>query len=542
MTTDPRALAAEVARRRTFAIISHPDAGKTTLTEKLLLYGGAIHLAGSVKTRKNQRHTTSDWMELERQRGISITTSVLQFPYRGHHVNLLDTPGHNDFSEDTYRTLAAADAAVMLVDSAKGVEAQTIKLFEVCRMRRIPIVTFVNKLDRSGKDPLDLMDEIERVLGIPCHPVTWPIGSGPDFQGVYDRWRKTLLRYGRGDFSSKGEKIAPVNVTSVDDADFVASIGSKVHATLREELDLLEAGHPFDRSTFLSGGVSPVFFGSAVNDFGVEPFLERFLELAPPPLPRPSDVGPVDPLTPRFSGFVFKIQANMDPAHRDRVAFVRVVSGKFTRGMEATHARTGRMLKLAKPLQFLAQERTLVEEAWAGDILGLWDPGNLRIGDSLAEGAAVAYEGIPRFSPEHFNRVVMLDPGKRKQLKKGLDQLSEEGAVQVFFDPERMERDPVLGAVGVLQFEVIQHRLNAEYGAEVSYARLPFTLARWVEGEGFDPKRFDDPPGVASLVDLEGRPLVLFQSAWHLERAQRENPRLTFVAAVQPGRARAAAG
>ncbi|HTS02823.1 MAG TPA: peptide chain release factor 3 [Thermoanaerobaculia bacterium] len=541
MAEDARTLAAEVARRRTFAIISHPDAGKTTLTEKLLLYGGAIHLAGSVKTRKNQRHTTSDWMELERQRGISITTSVLQFPYRGHHVNLLDTPGHNDFSEDTYRTLAAADAAVMLVDSAKGVEPQTIKLFEVCRMRRIPIVTFVNKLDRAGKDPLDLMDEIERVLGIPCHPVTWPIGSGPDFQGVYDRWGKTLLRYERGDFSAKGEKVAPVNVTSVDDAGFVESIGARVHATLREELELLEAGHPFDRGTFLGGGVTPVFFGSAVNDFGVEPFLQRFLDLAPPPLPRASSEGVVEPLLPRFSGFVFKIQANMDPAHRDRVAFVRVVSGKFTRGMEATHARTGKTLRLAKPLQFLAQERTLVEEAWAGDILGLWDPGNLRIGDSLAEGSAIEYEGIPRFSPEHFNRVVMLDPARRKQLKKGLDQLSEEGAVQVFLDPGRLERDPVLGAVGVLQFEVIQHRLRAEYGAEISYARLPFTLARWVEGEGFDPARFDDPPSVASLVDLEGRPLVLFQSPWHLERAQKENPKLAFVAAVQPGRARAGA-
>ncbi len=539
MTDDVRTLAAEVARRRTFAIISHPDAGKTTLTEKLLLYGGAIHLAGSVRTRKSQRHTTSDWMELERQRGISITTSVLQFPYAGHHVNLLDTPGHNDFSEDTYRTLAAADAAVMLIDSAKGVEPQTIKLFEVCRMRRIPIVTFINKLDRAGKDPLDLMDEIERILGIPCHPVTWPIGSGPDFQGVYDRWGKTLLRYERGD-AAKGTRVAPVAVTSLDDPGFVASLGPSAHATLKDELELLESGHAFDQAAFLAGEVTPVFFGSAVNDFGVEPFLEKFLDLAPPPLPRTSTDGPVDPLLPRFSGFVFKIQANMDPAHRDRVAFVRIVSGKFTRGMEATHARTGKTLKLAKPLQFLAQERTLVEEAWAGDILGLWDPGNLRIGDSLAEGAAIEYEGIPRFSPEFFNRVVMLDPAKRKQLKKGLDQLSEEGAVQVFHDAERLERDPVLGAVGVLQFEVIQHRLRAEYGAEISYARLPFTLARWVEGEGFDPRRFDDPPSVASLVDLEGRPLVLFQSPWHLERAQRENPSLAFVAAVQPGRARAA--
>jgi peptide chain release factor 3 len=541
MSDASRTLAAEVARRRTFAIISHPDAGKTTLTEKLLLYGGAIHLAGSVKTRRNaSRHTTSDWMELERQRGISITTSVLQFPYAGHHVNLLDTPGHNDFSEDTYRTLAAADAAVMLIDSAKGVEPQTIKLFEVCRLRRIPIVTFMNKLDRAGQDPLDLMDEIERILGIPCHPVTWPIGSGPDFQGVYDRWGKTLLRYERGD-AAKGERVASLNVTSLDDPDFVESLGASAHATLKEELDLLEAGHPFDHETFLEGGITPVFFGSASNDFGVEPFLKRFLELAPAPLPRKTTTGQVDPLSPGFSGFVFKIQANMDPAHRDRVAFLRIVSGKFTRGMEVVNPRSGRILKLLKPLQFLAQERTLVEEAWAGDILGLWDAGNLRIGDSLAEGPGVEFEGVPRFSPEFFNRVVMLDPAKRKQLKKGLDQLSEEGAVQVFHDPDRMERDPVLGAVGVLQFEVIQHRLRSEYGAEISYARLPFTLARWVEGEEFDRRRFDDPPSVACLVDLEGRPLALFQSRWHLERAERENPKLRFIAAVQPGRARATA-
>jgi len=534
-------LAAEVARRRTFAIISHPDAGKTTLTEKLLLYGGAIHLAGSVKMRRNaSRHTTSDWMELERQRGISITTSVLQFPYAGHHVNLLDTPGHNDFSEDTYRTLAAADAAVMLIDSAKGVEPQTIKLFEVCRMRRIPIVTFMNKLDRAGMDPLDLMDDIERVLGIPCHPVTWPIGSGQDFKGVYDRWGKTLLKYERGD-SAKGERVAPVQVASRDDSGLVRHLGAESRAILASELELLEAGHPFDRETFLAGGVTPVFFGSAINDFGVEPFLKRFLELAPAPLPRSTATGDVDPLSPAFSGFVFKIQANMDPAHRDRIAFVRIVSGKFTRGMEVLNPRTGRTLKLAKPLQFLAQERTLVEEAWAGDILGLWDAGSLRIGDSLAEGPGIEFDGIPRFSPELFNRVVMLDPGRRKQLKKGLEQLSEEGAVQLFFDPDRLERDPVLGAVGALQFEVIQHRLRSEYGAEISYVRLPFTLARWVEGEGFDRKRFDDPPSVACLVDLESRPLALFQSKWHLERAERENPGLRFIAAVQPSRARATA-
>src|SRR5512140_1380305 len=329
--SDQELLRPEVARRRTFAIIAHPDAGKTTLTEKLLLYGGAIHLAGTVKQKgASRRTTTSDWMALERERGISVSTSVMNFEHRGCRISLLDTPGHNDFSEDTYRTLSAVDSAVMLIDSVKGVEPQTIKLFEVCRMRRIPIVTFVNKMDREGRDPLELLDEIERVLGIPCHPVTWPIGSGPDFLGVYDRWGKTLLKYERGD-SAKGERVAPVPMASLDDPELVASLGEAAHATLKEELELLESGHTFDQAAFLAGEVTPVFFGSAVNDFGVEPFLQRFLDLAPPPLPRKSTSGLIDPLLPRFSGFVFKIQANMDPAHRDRVAFVRVVSGKFTR-------------------------------------------------------------------------------------------------------------------------------------------------------------------------------------------------------------------
>ncbi len=535
-----RILRAEIARRRTFAIISHPDAGKTTLTEKLLLYGGAIHLAGSVKMRHAARHTTSDWMELERQRGISITTSVLQFTYAGHHVNLLDTPGHNDFSEDTYRTLAAADSAVMLIDIAKGVEPQTVKLFEVCRMRRLPIVTFVNKLDRSGRDPFDILDEIEKVLGIPAVPVTWPIGSGSDFQGIFDRWSRQLLRYKRG--AGKDVRSETLAVEAGDPA-LVASLGEEAHRQMTEELDLLDAaGGEFDREAFLAGRVTPVFFGSAVNDFGVELFLKRFLDLAPPPTPRETSGGTVDPSAARFSGFVFKIQANMDPAHRDRVAFLRVVSGKFTRGMEARNARTGRTSRLTKPLLFLAQERTMIEEAWAGDILGLWDSGSLRIGDTLVEpgpGPDVEFEGIPRFSPEHFVRVALFDPLKRKQLKRGLDQLSEEGAVQVFHDPVRLERDPVLGAVGILQFEVIQYRLRAEYGAEVGYAALPFQIARWVEGEGVDPARLSEPGKVECLRDIEGRSLVLFESEWWLQRVLKDNPRLRFVAAVQPGRARA---
>ncbi|MEO6323980.1 MAG: peptide chain release factor 3 [Thermoanaerobaculia bacterium] len=531
-----RSLEAEIARRRTFAIISHPDAGKTTLTEKLLLYGGAIHLAGSVKLRRAaSRHTTSDWMDLERERGISVTTSVLQFEYRGHHVNLLDTPGHNDFSEDTYRTLAAADCVVMLIDSAKGVEPQTVKLFEVCRMRRLPIVTFINKLDRSGQDPMDLLDEIEKVLGIPCSPVSWPIGSGPDFQGIYDRWSRELIRYERGE--KLNARPVPQGM-ALDDPAFIESIGADAHRRLSDEIALLDAaGNKFDRDAFLRGEVTPVFFGSAMNDFGVEPFLVRFLDLAPAPIARETASGRIEPAGDGFSGFVFKIQANMDPAHRDRIAFLRICSGRFTRGMEVRHVRTGKPMKLTKPLQFLAQERTLIEEAFAGDILGLWDSGSLRIGDSLAEKTLVEFDGIPRFSPEHFVRVALMDPLKRKQLKKGLDQLSEEGAVQVFYDPVRLERDPILGAVGVLQFEVIQYRLRMEYGAEVSFARLPYLYARWVEGDGFVPARFDDPGRTACLFDLEGRPLVLFESEWAMQRAIKENPKLRFIAAVQPGRA-----
>jgi len=530
-----RHTAAEIARRRTFAIISHPDAGKTTLTEKLLLYGGAIHLAGSVRQRKTAgRHTTSDWMDLERERGISITTSVMQFEYGGIHVNLLDTPGHNDFSEDTYRTLAAADAAVMLIDSAKGVEPQTIKLFQVCRMRKLPIVTFVNKLDRAGRDPFDLLDEIEKVLGIPTNPVTWPIGSGVDFKGIYDRATKKLLRYERGEHGHKTD----FETVSLDDPSFVESIGATPHAQLSEELALLDgAGNTYSHEAFLAGEVTPVFFGSAINDFGVEPFLNAFLKLAPGPGVRKTPQGDVPPDAPFFSGFVFKIQANMDPAHRDRIAFLRVGSGRFERAMEVKHVRTGKKMKLTRPLQFLAQERTTIEEAFAGDILGLWDSGGLRIGDTLSDGPNVEYEGIPRFSPEIFNRVQLLDPLKRKQLKKGLDQLSEEGAVQVFYDPNRMERDPVLGAVGVLQFDVIQYRLRVEYGADVSYARLPYQFARWVEGEPFNPAKFDEPGRMACLFDLEARPLILFESEWGMNRIIKQNPKLTFIAAVQPGRA-----
>jgi peptide chain release factor 3 len=530
---------AEIARRRTFAIISHPDAGKTTLTEKLLLYGGAIHLAGSVKETRGRRATTSDWMELERQRGISVSTSVLQFEYRGRRMNLLDTPGHNDFSEDTYRTLAATDCAVMLIDSVKGVEPQTIRLFQVCRMRHIPIVTFINKLDRLGRDPLELLDEVERVLGIPCSPVSWPIGNGPTFRGVYDRWRRQLLRFER---AQGGAVPAPMAVGDLGDESLRATIGESAHRHLLDELALLDgASSPWSEERFLAGTLTPVFFGSALTNFGVEPFLETFVDLAPPPRPRPTTTGELQPDAGPFSAFVFKIQANMDPRHRDRIAFARICSGRFWRGMEVRHVRTGKPLTLAKPLQFLAQERMQIDEAFSGDVIGLWDAGVLRIGDSLCEGAPLEFEGIPRFSPEHFVRVRLADPLKRKQLKKGLDQLSEEGAVQLYFDRKRLERDPVLGAVGRLQFDVTQYRLESEYGVSVQFDPLPFQHARWIEGDA-DLDRFDRLQSCTSVVDVEGRPLLLFESAWGLRQAEADHPNLKFIAAVQPGRsARSAA-
>ena len=533
----------EITRRRTFAIISHPDAGKTTLTEKILLYGGAIHLAGSVKQKRaGARQTTSDWMEMERQRGISISTSVLQFEYSGRRVNLLDTPGHNDFSEDTYRTLSAADSVVMLIDSVKGVEPQTIKLFQVCRMRKIPIVTFINKMDREGRDPLDLLDEVERVLGIPTSPVNWPVGQGQAFQGVYDRWSKTLLRFERVD---GGAERAPMEVSSLDDPALREALGETTSNRLADELSLLEhAGNAFSTEAFLAGEVTPVFFGSAMTNFGVEPFLDRFVELAPPPRPRPSTtaegVEMLEPDAEGFTGFVFKIQANMDPNHRDRVAFVRICSGKFIRGLVVKHARTGKPMTLSRPLLFMAQERTVIEEAFSGDIIGLWDPGILRIGDALCEGKIRNFEGIPRFSPEHFVRVRLGDPMKRKQLKKGLEQLSEEGAVQMFYDRHRMGREPILGAVGVLQFEVIQYRLQSEYGVAVNFDRLPYQHARWVEPK--DPEaavnleKFERQGRSTCVLDVEDRPLVLFDSPWDVRGATEDNPQLNFIAAVQPGR------
>ena len=543
MAVDQEVLQQEVKRRRTFAIISHPDAGKTTLTEKLLLYGGAIHLAGSVKAQKASRHATSDWMAIEKERGISVATSVMQFDHMGRRFNLLDTPGHNDFSEDTYRTLAAADCAVMLIDVAKGVEPQTIKLFQVCRFRKIPIVTFINKMDREGKTPLELLEEIENVLGIPTAPLTWPLGMGRDFKGVYERESKRFLRFERED---RGNKRATMTVESLDELH--ATVGEEAARKLKDEIHLLdEAGNVFTMEKFMAGEISPVFFGSAMTNFGVEPFLDRFVDLCPAPLPRTvllptGDEHVIEPARPTFSGFVFKIQANMDPRHRDRIAFLRVCSGRFEKGMQVKQLRTGKKLSLDRPLMFLAQERTVVEEAFAGDILGLWDPGHLRIGDTLAEKDMPSYAGMPSFSPEHFCRVRLADPLKRKQLQKGLLQLADEGAVQLMRERDEIFVDPVLGAVGWLQVEVVQHRLKSEYSVDAKIDRLPYTQARWVfskDGTPLDVAALTRQSSIEVFFDVEDRPLILFESDWMRRRFEDKHPEFVFVAAVQPGRSRA---
>lgn len=515
----------EVNRRRTFAIISHPDAGKTTLTEKLLLYGGAIHLAGSVKARKAQRHATSDWMELERQRGISVTSSVLQFPYREWRVNLLDTPGHQDFSEDTYRTLTAVDSAVMLLDVAKGVEPQTRKLFDVCRMRGIPVFTLINKMDRHGKDPFALLDEIEQTLDMPATAVNWPIGMGSSFQGTYNLHTGALELYQN---VAHGQAEAVVHTYNLADPELSHQIGSDAYATLRDETALLAgAGHPFDLGEVLTGRLTPVFFGSAINNFGIRTFFDSFLEMAPPPGARPARDHQVEPDAPYFSAFVFKIQANMNPAHRDRIAFVRVCSGRFEKGMSVLHTRLGKHVKLAQPQQFLAQERVIVEEGFAGDILGLFDPGTFRIGDTLVEGDAFEFAGIPHFSPEHFARLELTEPMKRKQLQTGLTQLAHEGAIQIFRPHAWGATEILLGAVGTLQFDVLAYRLENEYGAPIRIAPLPYTCARWVGGAGFEPADFDG-ANSRCVLDAWDRPVVLFRSDWALDFAARNHPGLRF--------------
>ncbi len=517
-------LAAEVDRRRTFAIISHPDAGKTTLTEKLLLYGGAVHMAGAVKGRKASRHAVSDWMEMEKEKGISITSSVLQFDHEGRRFNLLDTPGHADFSEDTYRTLAAVDSAVMLVDIAKGVEPRTLKLFEVCRMRKLPVMTFVNKMDRMGLDPIELMDQVATKLNIRTVALNWPIGEGKDFAGVYDRLARKVILFER---AAQGTEIVPEAVFELDDPEVERRVGEKAKRDLVDALALIdEAGDAWSIDEYLAGEVSPFFFGSAMTNFGVRQVLDAIGSLAPPPSSRPSVEGTRAPSDKDFSGFIFKIQANMNPRHRDRIAFMRVVSGPFERNMEVTLAASGKTLRLSKPHTFLAAERSIVEEAVPGDIVGLYDPGELRIGDTLFAGARVEFLGIPRFAPEHFARIKLKDPTRRKQLQNGLTQLSQEGTVQLFYRKGLGLADPYVGAVGLLQFEVLKERLGSEYNTKAELEAAPFTVARWVVGKPEGLAWLEARPDFVMVEDRYGHPVVLSASPWSLEYAVSQAPGL----------------
>jgi len=514
-------LKGEVEKRRTFAIISHPDAGKTTLTEKLLLYGGAIRSAGSVKARKTDKHATSDWMDIEKQRGISVTSSAMQFVYDGYRINILDTPGHQDFSEDTYRVLVAADAAVMLLDAAKGVEAQTIKLFKVCRMRNIPIFTFVNKMDRAAKDPFALMEELEQVLGIRSCPMNWPIGVDGDFQGVYHRDNRVVELYTGGDH---GKTMVEKTDISIDDPQLEAVLDRHYRERLKEEIELLdEAGDPFDLEKVRRGELTPMFFGSAVTNFGVEPFLDRFLDFTPPPLPRESDLGMIDPEEPYFSGFIFKIQANMNPAHRDRLAFMRIVSGCFEKGMEVWHSGTDKIVSLKQPQQFMADERESVDVAWAGDIIGLFDPGIYRLGDTLSTGPKMHYANIPVFAPEFFNRIRPLDSLKRKQFQKGINQLAEEGAIQTFIRTETGREEFMVGVVGMLQFEVLEHRLKTEYQVDIVMEGMPFRFVRWVVSTPKPVENLKLTSTSGRAKDSHGRDVLLFENEWSVRLACENN-------------------
>ena len=515
-------LSAETRRRRTFAIISHPDAGKTTLTEKLLLYGGAIRQAGSVKARKAARHATSDWMEIEKQRGISVTSSAMQFDFDGYRINILDTPGHQDFSEDTYRTLVAADSAVMLIDCATGVEEQTVKLFRVCRMRSIPIFTFVNKLDRAGKDPFALMEELENVLGIRSCPVNWPIGlHGDDFRGVYHRDTREVEMYRGG---NHGQTQVEVETISIDDPALPGRIGQTYYDKLMEDIELLDvAGDPFDLDMILSGQLTPMFFGSAFNNFGVEPFLKRFLSYTKSPTPRVSDQGPIDPESDRFTGFIFKIQANMNPAHRDRLAFMRVCSGVFEKGMTVWHSSSGERIKLAQPQQFMAQEHETVELAYPGDIIGLFDPGVFRLGDTLCTGSPVRYSGIPLFAPEFFSRVSPVDSMKRKQFLKGITQLSQEGAIQTFKRPNIGREEMIAGVVGVLQMDVLEYRLKSEYGVDITRETLPYRFVRWIAQTPRPVDRLRLTSTTVPAIDRAGRDVLLFENEWSIRLAMENN-------------------
>jgi peptide chain release factor 3 len=513
-----------VAHRRNFAIISHPDAGKTTLTEKLLLYGGAIHEAGAVKARRAQRHATSDWMAMEQQRGISITSTVLQFDYRNTQINLLDTPGHQDFSEDTYRTLAAADNAVMLIDAAKGLEPQTRKLFEVCQLRSLPIFTFVNKLDRPGREPLELLDEIEQELGLQTYAVNWPIGAGDRFKGVFDRRKSQIHLFER---SQHGRKEARSTVINLGDPNIEMLLETDLYHQLKDELELLtEVGSELDLDLVHQGKMTPIFFGSAMTNFGVEPFLDAFLEYAMKPGTYNSTLGPIEPTHTDFSGFVFKLQANMDPKHRDRVAFVRVCAGKFEKDMTVQHARTGKTLRLSRPQKLFAQGRESIEEAYPGDVIGLNNPGMFAIGDTIFCGRRLEYEGIPCFSPELFAYLKNPNPSKFKQFQKGVSELQEEGAIQIMYSVDESKRDPILAAVGQLQFEVIQFRLQNEYNVETQLELLPYSAARWVANGWAALEKVGRIFNAATVKDSWGRPVLLFRNDWNVQQLMSDHPSL----------------
>ena len=513
-----------VNKRRNFAIISHPDAGKTTLTEKLLLYGGAIHQAGAVKARGEQRRVTSDWMELEKQRGISITSTVLQFAYHDFHINLLDTPGHQDFSEDTYRTLAAADNAVMLIDAAKGLEPQTRKLFEVCKLRKLPIFTFVNKMDRPGREALELLDEIEKELGLKTYPVNYPIGNGDYFKGVFDRRNQEYHLFER---VAHGSKEIPEIIIPEGDDRFREYIGEELYEQTLEEIEILsEIGEKFDLEAIHTGEMTPVFFGSAMTNFGVRLFLESFLDYALQPTPRKSNIGNLEPTHPDFSGFVFKLQANMDPKHRDRVAFVRVCTGKFEKDMTVNHARSGRTVRLSHPQKLFAQGRESIEQAYPGDVIGLNNPGVFAIGDTIYLGQKLEYEGIPSFSPELFCYLKNPNPSKFKQFQKGIQQLQEEGAIQIMYSADDFIRDPILAAVGQLQFEVVQFRMLSEYNVETKLEPIPYSVARWVVDGWEALEKVGRIFNTMTVKDARDRPVLLFRNEWNVNQLQADHPEL----------------
>ena len=513
----------EIKKRRTFAIISHPDAGKTTLTEKFLLYGGVINQAGSVKGKATAKHAVSDWMEIEKERGISVTSSVLQFNYEGYCINILDTPGHQDFSEDTYRTLMAADSAVMVIDASKGVEAQTRKLFKVCAMRHIPIFTFINKMDRDAKDTFDLLDDIEKELGIPTCAVNWPIGSGKGFKGVYDRAKKEVELFSD---TKKGTTVGEVKKVAINNPEIDWLIGTEAKINLEEEIELIDgASAEFDQELVDKGELSPVFFGSALTNFGVQTFLEHFLQMTTSPLPRMSDQGPIDPMTEKdFSAFVFKIQANMNKAHRDRIAFMRICSGEFEAGMSVWHVQGQKEVRLSHPQQMMASERKMIEKAYGGDIIGVFDPGIFSIGDTLTTSKEkFAYEGIPTFAPEHFARVRQVDTMKRKQFVKGINQIAQEGAIQIFQEYNTGMEEIIVGVVGVLQFDVLKYRLKNEYNVEILLENLPYEHIRWIENADVDMDHLSGTSDMKKIKDLKDRPLLLFAHEWSIRMTQERN-------------------